>query len=85
MKVQRAKVYLTNGEVADIKLLTRNINHWIDGVSANGIKTSEQYIPHHSIMYILIEQTEEEGGEDDDYKDLKYPEDTQYPELTRNY
>jgi len=65
MKVQRAKVYLTNGEIADIKLLTSSIDRWIDKISVSGIKTKDKYIPHHSITYILIEKVEEGDTEFD--------------------
>jgi hypothetical protein len=75
MKVQRVKVYLSNGEVADIKLLTNNVNKWIDAVSVNGIKTKDQYIPHHSITYILIEDPEEEEVEVEvEFQDPDEPE-----------
>lgn len=63
MRIQRAKAHLSNGEVVDIKLLTKDIWNWIDGVSVNGIKTKDKYIPHHSITYILIEQPEENDDE----------------------
>lgn len=58
MTIKRAKAHLSNGDVVELKLQLHDVNNWLDTILINGIKTSDKYIPHHSIVYILIEPEE---------------------------
>lgn len=55
----KAKVHLTNGEVADITLFLEERDSWLRTVEKQGIHTIDSYFPYHSIVYILFEQPQQ--------------------------
>lgn len=58
MTIKRAKAHLSNGDIVELVVQTENLGNWLDTIVINGIKTRDKYIPHHSIVYILIEPEE---------------------------
>jgi hypothetical protein len=62
--MKRAKVYLNNGEVADIKLMFHNTGDWINDIISRGIMTSDSYFPYHSISYILFEDMDKDDEQE---------------------
>lgn len=58
MRIQRAKAHLSNGDVVELEVQTEDVRDWFGSVITSGIKTRDKYIPHHSIVYILIEPEE---------------------------
>ena len=68
MEMQKARVHLTNGEIADLKIEVSNLSYWIDDVTVKGIATKEMYIPHHAIVYILFEQQAEDNNDTPEFE-----------------
>jgi hypothetical protein len=57
--MKKAKVFLTNGEVADINLVEYDSQNWISDIIGKGIITNDSFFPFHSIVYILFEESVE--------------------------
>lgn len=60
MNIQNVRIYLSNGEMAEIKVKTKNIHDWVDTVAVRGMHSDDLFIPPSSISYIKFGSVEEQ-------------------------